>query len=252
MGHSREPAMNDSTPYDDWLSPSLDVAALRRRYQEAGGVVAIDDVIRAEIAERIHRSLAIEIPDDWWTVITATADGSARLRDTAENAAAIDAHRSALRELRAARRRSGGIRVPPFTFKRMFDDHYPTCVCGVCAFRGFSTSPPLLAFVERFFGAPYRPREIFASKYTAGDHLDVHNDSLQGREIAFVWNLSKDWEPHDGGVLVLSDGPAERTFLPGFNRLVMFGVGDGGRDHRVTEVAATTTKKRIAIAGWFG
>lgn len=89
-----------------------------------------------------------------------------------------------------------------------------------------------------------------ATKYITGDYLKPHNDfdSVEGREFAYVINLSKNWKKEYGGVLRFldDDNQVEGEFVPNFNTLSIFKVP---KMHEVTEVLQTDLP-RLAITGW--
>lgn len=117
----------------------------------------------------------------------------------------------------------------------------------------------LKARVAEAMAGPLAPRaheQIFVnfSKYEEGDFLGSHTDTPSGspsyeRREAFVWHLSKGWEPGDGGLFVDEEahgGP--RNIVPSFNALVTFPVP---RRHAVTRVTAKAgVRARFAAYGW--
>jgi Rps23 Pro-64 3,4-dihydroxylase Tpa1-like proline 4-hydroxylase len=93
----------------------------------------------------------------------------------------------------------------------------------------------------------------FASWYAPGDFLSTHTDKGNG-QIAFVWNLTKNWRPQYGGLLHLLNADwktVETTITPSFNSLVLFDVRGEGRPHFVSQIIPGVVEKRLAISGWF-
>jgi len=95
----------------------------------------------------------------------------------------------------------------------------------------------------------------FISCYEPGHFNGPHTDGMNGR-IAFVYHLSPDWKPWNGGLFARMDDEWKKTtalVVPDFNKFTMFNVfGDGyGAPHLVTEVAQGCTKKRISYTGWY-
>lgn len=43
--------------------------------------------------------------------------------------------------------------------------------------------------------------DLFAARYSGGDFLLCHDDRLSNRRIAFVYNLTENWRPEEGGAL---------------------------------------------------
>ncbi|MEO7971848.1 MAG: 2OG-Fe(II) oxygenase family protein [bacterium] len=91
-----------------------------------------------------------------------------------------------------------------------------------------------------------------ASLYKPGDYSFPHNDfaGVQGahRQVAFIWHLSKGWQPNWGGHLFWCR--TNRYISPSFNSLILFNVGPDSY-HHVTQVSPHATSKRLAISGWW-
>lgn len=53
--------------------------------------------------------------------------------------------------------------------------------------------------------------DLFAARYSCGDFLLCHDDRLSNRRIAFVYNLTEDWRPEEGGALEIleTDGMSQ-------------------------------------------
>ena len=95
----------------------------------------------------------------------------------------------------------------------------------------------------------------FISNYGPGHYNGPHTDGMNGR-VAFVFHLSKDWKPWNGGLFLRMDHDwtkADAVISPSFNKFAMFNVfGNGyGAPHLVTEVAQGCTNKRISYTGWY-
>lgn len=90
---------------------------------------------------------------------------------------------------------------------------------------------------------------IFFSKYELGDYLSPHNDDTEDREYGFIYNITKDVEFENGGVLHYKNDKGEYdAILPKYNRLVMFKVENLGM-HYVTKIEKENYK-RMALTGW--
>jgi hypothetical protein len=87
-----------------------------------------------------------------------------------------------------------------------------------------------------------------ASRYFPGDHSLPHTDVNPVREVAYIWHLTKDWDPGWGGSLFwCSTG----TYVaPSFNCLMLFVVSPDSW-HFVTTVSPYARGKRMAINGWW-
>lgn len=87
--------------------------------------------------------------------------------------------------------------------------------------------------------------------------LDIHTDSVSTRRIAFVFHLTKHWEPTYGGLFMAFSNKSHTDIInvnvPEFNSLAFFDVSEERFviPHVVTEVANGINKPRISITGWF-
>ena len=89
--------------------------------------------------------------------------------------------------------------------------------------------------------------------YRDGDYLLAHDDRLESRKIAYVYNLSEGFTAADGGSLDLMNCVAGhptkivKQIVPTFNTLTLFQVSPRSF-HQVAEVIR---KDRWSLAGWF-
>jgi Rps23 Pro-64 3,4-dihydroxylase Tpa1-like proline 4-hydroxylase len=90
------------------------------------------------------------------------------------------------------------------------------------------------------------------SWYKPGDYASPHTDFLQMRYTAFLWNLSKDWDPSWGGAFYWSPaGNVEDGFhYPTFNTLLLF-LPTPSSVHMVTPVTENAKGKRLVLGGTF-
>ncbi len=118
-------------------------------------------------------------------------------------------------------------------------------------------SEEFVSFIEKISGCKLskKQRELHSLNFTNGHYLLCHDDKVQGRKIAFIVNLSKNWTKKDGGELELyyskKGEPVvenSKIVLPAFNQFNMFIVTDNSF-HQVREVLSD--KHRISLAGWF-
>lgn len=117
----------------------------------------------------------------------------------------------------------------------------------------FLNSPEFIAFARELTGHPgLRRASAQATRYRPGHFLKRHNDahSGEGRQFAYVINLTERWEADWGGQLQFLDagGAIVESFLPRFNALSLFRVP---AEHLVTLVAPWAAADRLAITGWF-
>ncbi len=96
--------------------------------------------------------------------------------------------------------------------------------------------------------------DMSGTLYENCSYLLCHDDKLEGRKIAYVFYLSKNFTKKDGGDFVLfnsiNNKPAAiaKKYSPLWNSLLLFEVS-GNSFHEVEEILSN--KKRYAIGGWF-
>lgn len=138
-----------------------------------------------------------------------------------------------------------------YRFRRTFRNHFETCNCGVCQLDKLFGSPEML---ERFSQIVNEKvvslGETFLSKYQKDDFLSTHHDKGKGH-FAFIYQLTKDWNPNHGGLLTFIEGnEVKKTISPHFNSLSIFRIKDVPiTDHFVSRVVVNKT--RMAYTGWF-
>ncbi len=112
---------------------------------------------------------------------------------------------------------------------------------------------PSLAFARAVSGHDDIIRaDAQATLYAGGHFLTEHDDLVahEGRRLAYVLNLARDWKPDWGGYLNFLDAAGNITagFMPRFNTLNLFLVP---MRHQVSHVPPFAPPGRYAITGWF-
>lgn len=179
---------------------------------QAGKLVVIRDALKKEYAEKIHEAL-------WQTEQWApyeTADGDFHFRH----------HNLYVRE-----------KFPP---------DLQHC-------RALFAAEDTKSLLTELSGRDCSANVAFgASWYMPFDYSLPHDDRTDGepplRQVAFLWHLTKDWDPRWGGHLYW--GPAQRLLRPSFNTLYLFTI-DPYRVHFVAPVAANAGGKRLTVNGWW-
>lgn len=111
------------------------------------------------------------------------------------------------------------------------------------------SSEATIAWVERISGQRCdAPPAMSPSWYMPGDHSTPHRDSLEGRRIAFIWHLTRSWQPEWGGHLVWC--PTGATLRPDFNVLHLFDVTHS-QSHFVMTVSPAAEGRRLTWNGWW-
>lgn len=112
---------------------------------------------------------------------------------------------------------------------------------------------PSLEFARSVSGHPdIIKADAQATVYAGGHFLTDHDDlvEVEGRRLAYVLNLAKDWKPDWGGYLNFMDlkGNIVAGFMPRFNTMNLFLVP---LRHNVSHVPPFAPMGRFAITGWF-
>jgi len=120
-------------------------------------------------------------------------------------------------------------------------------------FLEYLNTEEMLGFVRQITGLPGLIKADAQATWYAHDHfLTLHDDAnaAEGRRVAYVLNMTRDWREADGGYLLFLDqsGEVESGFRPRFNTLNLFSVP---QRHLVSSVSRYAQGRRYAITGWF-
>ena len=123
---------------------------------------------------------------------------------------------------------------------------------ALASFADYFSSADIVAFFRTLTGAADIVfADAHASRYREGHFLTTHDDAQEemGRRAAYVLNLSPEWRPDWGGLLLFYDhlGNVVRGFTPSFNMLNIFAVPQA---HSVSWVTPLAGAPRYAITGW--
>ncbi|MCA9497143.1 MAG: 2OG-Fe(II) oxygenase [Nanoarchaeota archaeon] len=143
-----------------------------------------------------------------------------------------------------------------YSFKRTIDFRNSKSKL-ILEFRQFLLSSEARIFFESFLGKDINNKKIdlHSLKLENTDYLLCHDDEVEGRYFAFIFNLSKDFDSvYDGGELELFNEKnmeakeVVKKINPKFNQFNVFKVSKKSF-HQVSEVLSD--KERISISGWF-
>ena len=117
-------------------------------------------------------------------------------------------------------------------------------------------SKKFLEFLKKITDKSISKKKItlHALKLLNTNYLLPHNDKVEKRKLAFVLNLTKNWEEKKGGELVLfscykkSPKKIIKKIPPKFNTFTLFEVCEDSF-HEILEVEKNL--KRVSISGWF-
>lgn len=228
------------------LSDDLDVKALRKAFAKTGRL-QVRDILDPLSAQAI--AAALEAEQNWMrSVRLASGSFSAPLQGREPvnpqhrqwiADARVDADDPAMQYMFDVRRLSA---------ERAFGMDRGDVLS---AFFDFVNGPEFLAFGKAVAGGKPVACEAQATRYRPGDLLTTHSDRDSGtrRLAAWVFNLTREWRPEWGGLLLFHDkGRLIEGVNPLFNSLSLFKVP---MDHSVSQVTAFAPRDRMAVSGWF-
>ena len=224
----------------------LDIPLYRDAFQKRQRLV-VDNFLQENHAEKIGSFLKT-MPEDWWFASSFPNQNS-----TPE----MEVHRSAkenayfIERSRNAARHALDNNLFSYFFYRTTNDHHESCACAYCDVARFIKSPELMAFLNQITNLDLTTvTECFANRYSDGCWLSTHTDDVNG-QLAFVYHLTKNWNPSWGGLYVAhnQDGGLS-TLPPSFNRLAIFSVTNSQTPHCVTPILPGISASRYAITGW--
>ena len=229
------------------IIPAFDAATLAEAFS-AKGRLHIPDFLAAEDAEQLFACLD---QSDVWTLVMNQGeklielDKRLRAEISPQKQAVID------RAIYAVAKdgfqfRYENIRVPD-------DEAESAAVAGpLMASASFLSSNAALSFLRQVTGAnDVVTADARATAYGPGDFLTTHNDNDRGetRRVAYVFNLTKQWNPDWGGLLTFPDQAARHAeaYIPAFNAMNLFAVP---QPHSVGFVAPFAGARRYSVTGW--
>lgn len=116
-------------------------------------------------------------------------------------------------------------------------------------FHSFFSSDEFLLFISQITGKRLKSIDMSGFIYDDTDYLLPHDDCLEGRKIAYIVNLSRNFTRADGGALQFFKGKeVVKSIVPSLNTFSIFEVSKKSV-HQVEEVRSG--KKRVTLAGWF-
>jgi len=230
------------------LSPALDFAALAEAYK-AKNRILIRDVLEPAPAEDLYNVLARETP--WKLVYYEQGNTVVLSPEELQRLSPQDRAQRIANVCARARDQFGFIYQAFLMAENYAQKNYPGH--PLHAVFEFINSAPFVNMVRQVTGiSSINGADGQATLYVPGHFLNTHTDQIQGhkRRVAYVLNMSKNWDPDWGGLLQFY-GPEksiDQVFVPRFNSLSLFTVP---QDHAVTAVAPYAPVGRFAITGWF-
>jgi SM-20-related protein len=235
------------------INPDLDRTQLAESFSR-DGKVRISDVLRADFAESMFQCMSNDVP---WGLMYWKPDvqgpASVGRLSSKQRAAMSDADTRALIDKVNSQAKT--------QFQYLYEaydvlDAYrkglnPTLLLH--EFLGFMGSDETFQLVRDITGDDVFNRvDCHACRYLPGHFLKEHVDSspFEHRQMAYVFNFTRDWHPDFGGLTYFldDDGKVTDTFVPDFNSLTLFKVPVA---HCVSQVTSFAPHPRNSVTGWF-
>lgn len=230
------------------INPHLDAADLARQFKEQGYVQARETFSR-EQADALHQCLAKEVP---WG-LAYYENGARYLREHEFTQLSQEQRRALERQVYARARSDYQYAYSAYPVLDAYLQKWNE-VQLLNEFLEGLNSEPVLEFVRSITGF----RDIIkadaqATRYGPGQFLRQHNDQSPPAEtwlVAYVYNLTPQWQPDWGGYLQLidADGDVFKGFRPRYNALNLLAVP---QPHMVSLVTPFAGAARYSITGWF-
>ncbi|MCH7630698.1 MAG: 2OG-Fe(II) oxygenase [Proteobacteria bacterium] len=230
------------------LNNKLDAAALGREYQKRG-FIQVKDVLPNPAAGELHNCLAKDTP---WGLFYFKDDTGERIPPEDFEKMPGDKQQEIFQFIFKTARDG-------YQFMFFYHPVMQNALAGLNPdfplhhWFDFINSEPLLDFVRNVTGIPEIVRaDCMATRFVGNCFLHCHRDHQEGRtrRVAYVMNLTRDWNPNWGGYLQIFNDKMniEHSFKPAFNCLNMFTVP---RDHSVSTVPPFCPGERLSLTGWF-
>jgi Rps23 Pro-64 3,4-dihydroxylase Tpa1-like proline 4-hydroxylase len=223
---------------------------LNYSFKKENTIISVKDFFNAEFVEKIELELK-QVDKKWWYISMYPANDNLIKQDYECNDEVYK--NPTFLEQKEFNKFWFNMGNFSYMFKRSIDNHYDLCYCVMCNLRKYFDSPEVKDELSKIVGERVTHlNETFCSKYENDDYLSIHHDKGNG-DYAFVFQLTKDWNPSYGGLLHFYDGATRevyKTVNPVFNSLTIFKIKNvPNTDHFVS--MNVSSHARYAFAGWF-
>jgi Rps23 Pro-64 3,4-dihydroxylase Tpa1-like proline 4-hydroxylase len=232
------------------FSSGLDLEAAAQGFQ-ASGRVRILDVLEHGCAEALHACLSKDVP---WRLAYNRGDQALLLDPAVARGMDATQQQQLNQEIVLGARK--GFQYAYYSYPMVtayLNRDEPDLLLH--RLLEWLVSPAVLETVRRVTGIEsLRKCDGQATCYLPGHFLTQHDDAgtgTEGRRVAYVLNLTRDWRPDWGGLLhfLSPDGSqVQDAWVPRYNSLALFRVPVL---HAVSYVSPFAQRARFAITGWF-
>jgi len=230
------------------INPYLDYSELADQFASRR-YLQVRDVFAGENAEQLSRCLGQEVP---WG-LAYYDQGAQFLRAQELTGLTKDQRQSLQQQIFARARTTYQYAYSAYPMLQAYLERWNE-VPVLNEFLEALNSAPMLEFVRAVTGIDEIIKaDAQATRYGPGQFLRQHNDQSPPDEtwlVAYVYNLTAEWQPDWGGYLQLidEDGDIAKGFRPRYNALNLLAVP---QPHLVSTVAPFAGAVRYSITGWF-
>ncbi len=232
------------------LDPTLDSQSLHHVFKNFGRI-HIPGILTAASAEKLYRHLA-EKAD--WHLLFNVGELTYDLTHTQISELSVDKQAALMLAVEARatdhfQYMFESVKVPDTPSPFAEEARTQTALTD---FHTFMNSQPVLDILRTVTGDPsITYADAQATAYGKGHFLTKHDDNVTGkhRRVAYVLNLTPNWNPDWGGLLQFldNDGHITEAYAPKYNALNLFIVPQA---HSVSYVTPFAKGKRYAVTGW--
>jgi SM-20-related protein len=235
------------------LNPALNASDFTQQFAEQR-LIRIDNIFKAEEADKIHHCLAKQVP---WNIhwYDHSREGSAKSCAMTQKSyqQLTNEQRMALHQQVVQSAATGyqylynGFDLIKAHREQIAPELYIHNVMAYLA------SDELFNFIQTVTGdSDINQVDGHATRFIRGHFLKKHVDSspFEHRRFAYVLGFTPEWQTDWGGLTIFMDEQLKPTcsLLPEFNSLTLFEVPI---NHCVTQVAGYVPAQRLSITGWF-
>ena len=229
------------------LNENLNIPELAKAFQKKKRL-QIKDILKPECAERLFKCLTEETP---WGIVFY--DGRTIVKKSFEEMSSMSPQEKQVLFTKINEQAAGKFQLFYNTYPIV--DHYLAGTNkGFLLHKvlDFVNSETFINFMRGVTGiSELYKADAGGTLFTNGNFLKIHTDEHvpENWRVAYVINLTKDWDPDWGGYLEFYDDDfnIEEALIPRFNYLNFFEVP---KFHSVSYIPPYCRGKRTSLTGW--